>query len=360
MDWAAGGVYTERVSPRGTKKRPWIRGLPLSALVLLLFLAGWLAELGIDRSLPAPPHSSRAAPDLAPLELPGGELALRGRILGPGGQPMAGASVSLREGQVPFWTATDEDGRFELRGLSAGLHRLSVVSWPHPPATFEVAAGGEELDLRLPRAFEPIPDLPLASRADLLGRIEAPPGRDAGGWGVRVEPTEAADVLGPALPRCTRTDSGGHFHLPDLVHGTYRLAVLPPWASTGTWPNLLASSHRILEHGGGEGQPPRAATILSLPLAIGELSGHATDTQGDPVEGASLLLHATGDPNRLWPPAVTDERGRFRIGDLTAGAYSLELRAGEAALEAEVHVGEGSSSVRDFEGVAVSGGEGFP
>ena len=71
----------------------------------------------------------------------------------------------------------------------------------------------------------------------------------------------------------------------------------------------------------------RFLMVLWPPAAI---SGTVTDGHGDPVVGAYvrvLMKIGIGGRDRLaaGPPATTDDLGRYRIANLTRGAYVVAL-----------------------------------
>ena len=57
----------------------------------------------------------------------------------------------------------------------------------------------------------------------------------------------------------------------------------------------------------------------------------------------------------MWPPVATAPDGGFELGDLPAGAYVLTIRAGAGALEREVTVLAGETTVVDVGRFATRG-----
>src|SRR5579864_8836182 len=74
------------------------------------------------------------------------------------------------------------------------------------------------------------------------------------------------------------------------------------------------------------------------------ISGHATDTNHDPLVGARVELQPLGQT------AVTDAQGAFKIADLAPGKYTLMISyVGFAAFSKEVTVASGGTANIDAE-----------
>ena len=297
--------------------------LLLPILVGLGILAGFLLEQqrsggGLPSFTPAQP------PKFGALVAPTGSASLVGRLLAPGGDPVADASIYVRSGEVPAWTYTDRDGAFLLEGLQAQPATALVMAWGFPPTKFEVLPGGEALSLTLPPRSDRVPGLPDIERADLIGRVLHPLGLERG-YELVLLPDDAPHLLqGPVRVR-TRTDADGRFRIDDVAVGRYKAQVLPLWAQGGSWPDLTAEPDAILDHS-AQTEP------VDLHLAAGALSGRLRDPEGRPIEGALVLLSRADDPAHVWPPALSGPTGEFELNDLPPDDYLLEIRAGEGLL----------------------------
>jgi hypothetical protein len=88
----------------------------------------------------------------------------------------------------------------------------------------------------------------------------------------------------------------------------------------------------------------------------GRISGRVTDSSGKPVMGATVLLLGPGidGPNGLLDGSLnrvfTDSRGRFTIGHVTPGWYSLQVisPAKLPGFRGQVHVRAGATTLEAF------------
>ncbi len=289
---------------------------------------------------------------LEPLVPPAGALTLSGTVETAAGAPAPDVQVTLlaRASEEPLaqplhWTFTDETGRFTLEHLAAGSYRVVLVAPPAPPGSFDLVLPHDgEVTWRLSAPLPPLPVLPEIERRALAGVLALPDGLDAygessvAGYEVVLRPAAGTPELSGATLRRAISDSTGRFRFEELVHARYTLEVLPPWARGGSWPVLATLELEVASHV-PTGEP-------RLVLAIGELTGRLIDAEGRPLEGALVEVFALDAPDaaglpRGWPPTVTDAEGRFRIGNLPAGAYRLRLRAGGGKREIEVRVEPG-------------------
>jgi protocatechuate 3,4-dioxygenase beta subunit len=129
--------------------------------------------------------------------------AIRGRMLDPKGQPIAGASLSFERDRLRSWVTADAEGRFTAR-LSDGLWTLKAQPNGYAPAlALVVVQGGAPVD---------VPDLQLARGVALSGTV--------------------AGLAPGEVPYVEATSEDGLWERSDLVKdGRFRLADLGP----GTW-----------------------------------------------------------------------------------------------------------------------------
>ncbi len=303
--------------------------LPLG--VFLVLVAGFLFERAGDPTESFPLLRPPQEPNLDVVELDVGSRSLRGRVLAEGAG-LAGAGVYTRDGNRPVWDFTDEEGVFELHGLSEAALRLDVMRWGFDPETFEVAAGQTSVRIELVSRMAPSPELPVVLRAPLIGELIAPLEQSLAGYEVSLRPARPADQLGPEIERRTESDAEGRFLFEDLAAGDYALEVRPPWARGGSWPELVAPRTRFLRHSAAGGE-------LAFELAFGALEARVEDGRASPIGGALVVLERRTDPagapvppGRVWPPVTTEPDGTFRFDDLPPGGYVLTLRAGDGSL----------------------------
>ncbi len=169
-------------------------------------------------------------------------------------------------------------------------------------------------------------------RSSLRGRVETLSG----------EPLRKAEVTAAEhqerLRYATLTDAAGRFDFPNLSPGQYRLHV----RRTGYVPAAFGGQDEF------QGVPitlapdrdPGEIVFRIAPQSV--LTGRVVDEDGDPLEGAQVSLlrevdfgHGVQLAPRGGSPAVTDDRGVFRISAVAAGTWFLSASfdgpgAGEA------------------------------
>ncbi|HEX6885679.1 MAG TPA: carboxypeptidase-like regulatory domain-containing protein [Planctomycetota bacterium] len=312
--------------------------------------------LAIVLARPTPPDQALfgAGPELArtlgPLELPAGTLTLAGRVSTADGRPAPEAFVVLlppddEHSELPplHHAYSDAEGRFALEGLPAGPLRV-VLSHPSaPPRTFALELPVEgEVAWSLAEPLPELPVLPPREASELSGLVrtdEQEGAADLTGFEVWLVPAADTPLLAGASERRTSTDAQGAFAFAELTAAGYEARVLPPWARGGTWP-ILARGRVTVRAG-----EPHS---LGLALEVGAVEGTLLDPGGRPLPGAVVSVAAlaaldpVGQP-ALWPPAVTDAQGRFRVGLLPPGRYLVHVRAGAARGDSEVVVEAGLS-----------------
>jgi hypothetical protein len=216
---------------------------------------------------------------------------------------------------------TGSDGRFVLRGLVAGRHRLTIE--------------GDDIFTAEVR-FVPVPSdqvrIVVARRVAIAGRVT-----DAGA----AMPNATVELAGDAIAGRRRTTTGadGGFAFDELPEGTYQV-----WAWQG---DLAARTQRVPRLGAG----PFAAVELAVePAAI--VVGHVVDRDAGAGVAAAVELRAAGGDDEAPRYARTGADGVFRIegvphGRWIADAWSpgwvtagtVELEAGRGMPEIELVAG---------------------
>ncbi|HJO25728.1 MAG: hypothetical protein CMK00_07865 [Planctomycetes bacterium] len=340
-----------------------LRSLPFLALAAAVFALCLRPEreVGADFPLPLGEDAAQAAAPLPLLAFERRTDILQGRLLTADGAPLDSALIFAEAGRRPAWCRSAANGDYRLTELLAPPWELTIIAPGHENRrlTVEDAAAGAVLH---PGAPLPEPaELPAASLAPLRGRVlPAAPGDDLDGYELALLPTAAADTFGAPFALRWPLESDGAFELPELQAGAYRILVLPPWARGGSWPDLtqpLDSAPRTIEH------PHAAEEDLILPIAAGEIRGRILGSEQGQLAGAMVTVRRDNPeqqteparvvPTRHWPPVATEADGSFRIRDLPAGTYRIELRAGAGSEEQVVAVRERAVLTVDFDPVSI-------
>jgi protocatechuate 3,4-dioxygenase beta subunit len=265
---------------------------------------------------------------------------LRGAVLDHTGKTVAGALV-WTEGalEATSWDLTDGDGRFLLSHLKEGEVdvRFAGATIPHGRLAVAVPASAPvELNLPAPTAS---PDaLPEVERSDLSGQVRLPDEQSPAGLEVLLlpigrDPRTGMDTVGVAdldgrVPRRATCDADGLFRFEGAAQGSYLAAVLPAWAAGRSRPRL---AERPIEHGA-------EAIDHILNPSSGSLGGQVLNADGEPVDGAVVLLWPASDPTELWPTVESDAEGRYRFSPLPEGSYRVRASAGSGVSEQLVRV----------------------
>lgn len=240
--------------------------------------------------------------DLGAIRLPPGQ-ALSGRVIGPAGAPVPGASVSVvsaldlpqRPLEPPHWAVADEQGRFRVSGLLARAYRLTIQAKGFGLSVLrDVSAPALGLQVRL-RPLRVITGRVLARGAPAPGAVVELAG--SGVW--------------PAI-RCT-ADLLGRFRFQSVREGIYELR-----ASRGTWVSGPTEAVDLL----GSGPPPEVELILLRGTAV---VGRVLDAETrKPLPGVRVT--AAQDTLAVNPRmAQTTADGSFLIEPVLPGEYRITL-----------------------------------
>jgi carboxypeptidase family protein len=231
------------------------------------------------------------APDSLDLELEPG-VDLRGRVVDRAGAPISGARISafVREPLVSRTVQTDEDGRFEVRGLPA-TGSVEISSVRSIRRTVELPS--EPIALQAPALV----DLELRLLADEDGRPLEPPGDVV--------------VLAPGFSMRLPMESGGRVHVPDTPVGHYEFrSSLPERAPTS----------REVDVGESNASEP----IVLRVSRGGAVRGRVADEDGRPIAGVKVT--AFGRILIEAREAVTNDVGEFELRGLDREAYVVFRR----------------------------------
>ncbi len=309
-------------NPRlGRLKLPPLRVL-FPALVFGTILGAFLWSAFAQVEDPLPPYATDFGDDQPAIELELGQETLSGQVLDTNGQPAPDVLVELLQGDRPHWDNTDELGRFELSGLFAGVGEVlvSAVGRPHMKQRVTIPAG--DLVWNLPPLHEAIEFLPQMLALELFGQFRSDE-EDLSGFELVLDPMPGQDLMSGLTSERLELDEDGNFHSRDLIQGSYIAYVLPPWAVGGSWPRLAQAEWKHTTRQGGGSGP----LILTAKDAVLEVK--LSDSSGEAVEGALVLLRDRTDPNRIWPPAIGTPEGLYITRHLPAGQYTLQVVASE-------------------------------
>ncbi|MFY9821071.1 MAG: carboxypeptidase-like regulatory domain-containing protein [Thermoanaerobaculia bacterium] len=258
---------------------------------------------------------------------------VRGRVIGPKGEPIEGASLELN-GPNPahFRARTLADGSFAV-GVADGTYSLSVSAEGYSSRDTEqpiVIAGArvEGLEIQLG------PNIVLTGR--LLG----------------LEPGETVQFIQAQGPRFARpgawsTDDDAHYRQTGLWPGDWTII-----AGYTSGPLLPTAPERL---GRGTIHIPAGATeaTLDLDFQLGDLTLTVRSAQPDAPFRASLLnedgTELIGSSNRLLG-GVVSQGGRVRFERLQAGHYRLQIEyaSGTRATEQTIELASDREVVIDL------------
>ncbi len=269
------------------------------------------------------------------------------------GEPVAGTvAFTLDAVQVSSGTseATLDDGEFEVELGVPGEYRIRV----------DQKLGGEEwttamLYRRVPNTDRHVLDLALPG-ARIAGRVYDFEGEPAPGIPVTIR------AVGP---RSTENDPGsmfggeetepdGSYEFTELEPGTYVVGAGSPMLSmfVGGAAGYGRTTTRPIELAQDE---DRGGVDIAL-RKPGELSGRVVDTDGEPLNGASIFVYdSAGVPVDVMSTTTTNAGGRFRYEGLAEGTYSVLARTKSHATSISRPARVGAESSDEVELVAHQG-----
>jgi protocatechuate 3,4-dioxygenase beta subunit len=242
----------------------------------------------------------------APAAPPAAGLAVRGRVLGPGGAPLAGAKVTLfpSEGERALGerllaaaaaaepkalssTATAADGSFTLAAREAGFWTLRAEADGHL---------AQELDLRPLVEERELEAVELARELPLAVTVVGPDGKPIAGAWVAAQPS--------AFPRY-RGEEAWRSPLRRLRQTAPGPVAVPRGAAERLTVRAFAPGFHEAEL---EVAAARKSATLALAAAGPPVSIEVRDTAGRPVAGALVV----GGKGR-WPLGTTGGNGKLVV-----------------------------------------------
>jgi len=276
--------------------------------------------------------------------------AIRGVVLDAEGRPVEGANVSARGKAVADprarlgrgWSERSEpDGSFVVDGLLPGTYELSAnherLPAPHEPTIIEVPEDQDVADVTLA----------MLASGEVHGIVRDEKGTAVAGVSVQLE--------GPSRSSASTNDDG-RFVLQGLEVGEHRIKARRGRTDTMRAPGASDDDTA------GERVEVRHGEITEVELVVesqgGRITGRVLGEGGEPVADAFVeavresdsAARSDGSNRRRarwgsWSrqPVLTDEEGRFELGDLAEqGTYAVHASrkgGGEAMVE---HVQTGS------------------
>lgn len=254
---------------------------------------------------------------------------------------------------------TNQQGVAYFAGVPPGSYRLSTTPWLGGDMAIQVKAGRPAAPvLTLERAAH------FARTSSLRGTLAW--GSLAWGSGLSTQATGSALTLELRDARTNRllerieTRGGQTFAFAERPLGSYWLSYASEAFGKGAIPvELVANGPESLDLWLTESSCGHHFTNLAecpaQTLTLRRLTGRVADTMSAAIPRASAGL-AT-DEGRLVRQGETDEQGRFTLGEVPAGRYTLTLTApGFGAFRSLVEVQEaGASSVGEVQLPVLSG-----
>ncbi|MFQ5808866.1 MAG: carboxypeptidase regulatory-like domain-containing protein, partial [Armatimonadota bacterium] len=266
---------------------------------------------------------------------------LSGVVIGTDGRPLANTSLRVDlshsrdegfSGSAGFGLTTDEQGRYSIGPLEPGSYELHLSAKGLGAAVGRARiAGAEQLaDC----------DLRLGTGATLTVRVIGPDGEPASGAEAMLwRKVGTSRHGGPTLT----VDERGDVRFEGLLDGTYEVTVKSATAAPGSTDDIAIR----------DGTAPDVFIQLREGATI---VGRVVDDEGTPVSGARVTAYCRepdgiGRVSPIWrdsPALITDDEGRFVMGRLVAGEWSVSAEArGHLRQSAQAPVGnEGEHEVQ--------------
>jgi hypothetical protein len=259
------------------------------------------------------------------------------------GRPLPYAQVTIVERALRLerTATTDDAGTFRFSRLPPGTyyggvtggsyrstHAFQSLSDSRPPATIDLAKGAvREINIALSRT-QAIPVRVVDAFGDPLSEIS-------------VSAYQAPAMNTAAHPMGHRTDDRGRIRVTGLTAGRY-VVCAEPWGIGGTQMVKKGVRERLLR----TCYPSAANEAEAEPVVVGTgpvgeielrmrrggtftLTGIVLDASGVPATGAQIdlsLFTATGGGSSSGVRVGQD--GRFRLGNISPGAYAIEASIG--------------------------------
>ena len=340
-----------------------------------ILLVGWLLFIATaaEAQTPQPsrPGEVAAQPTAPPART--GTSVLRGRIVRPGGAPLARVTVRAvgQVGRIARAATTDAEGRYEIKDLAADSYSLTASRAgyvtleygqrrPFERGTLVTLGEGEVLDKI---------DMILPRPGAIAGRVTDEHGDAVEGASVQV--FQLRFVAGRRrLMRVGGVGGGqtndlGRYRVYGLQPGEYAvsaggapqpgqpsLAGHAPTYFPGTSDAAAAQSVTV-----GLLQDPVGIDIPLIPVRAARVSGSAFDAAGEPLKGGILLNPSERSGSlSVEMPWMTNPRadGIFDIGNVPPGEYVLQAVKPPAQMQPRTSEGEFASMFITVDGTDIN------
>ena len=262
-----------------------------------------------------------AEPDPVELILPA-LSSVEGRVVGPTGEPLAGAGIRLTvvRGMDAPETRSDGDGLFRLDRLPAKTPLELGIE--RPEASPDLVRG-----VRLPIAgldageSRVLGDLRLGAGGVIAGRVLGEEQQPLVGASVRWNAVAGSNRVGPAGSESVSTGAGGEFRLEGLAPGAFVLDARQKG-------RLSVRTRDTL----GEGQELTGLEIVLVPEF--EVRGAVVDEAGNAIANLGVELMEVRSPDQggsapkrseIRRLVNTNRRGEFLFRALIPGSYELDV-----------------------------------
>lgn len=295
--------------------------------------------------VPDPQEDGRI--DLGQITLETG-IILEGTVTDSADEPIMGANVTIRKQQssVSFYRSarTDADGKFSLKGLDTGQYTLSVSKEGYAS---KVVKDLEYEDGGIPDVITIV----LEEGVVLKGVLIDLNAEGLVNWDV--------SATGGGTNRSSRTKADGSFELKDLAaSATYKFSI-------NSYQNIGADRISMSFRTGEMEISPDKPTVIVVPTGVAfkgrvVLAGSSTGVEGAGISvssSSSGQVEPQGEECMLSHASATlakgsDAEGRFSIGPLPTGVYSLTFSGKDfvrKSLSKQELTAEGDGDLGDVE-----------
>jgi hypothetical protein len=240
-------------------------------------------------------HRPETLADVAPVRMPlSNEAIVTGRVDGPGGGPVSGATVTVTDfgGAQLARAVTGLDGTYRLVVPTGGTFLFICAAEHHQPAASLITITGGELHR----------DVSLSGAGQLEGAVADQNGRPIPGAVLTL-----IDARGEVVASAAAGPDGGY-----LLTGLYPSEYTLTATAEGTRP----AARSVVLEGTGSG---RVDLVL---MTNGTLAGLIrAATSGQPVADASVM--AIDQFGAVVGATVTGTDGRYEFGDLAPSVYTV-------------------------------------
>jgi protocatechuate 3,4-dioxygenase beta subunit len=258
-----------------------------------------------------------------------------------GNQAVPGVQVSVWKSRSEVSATTGADGRYELVVDGAGSCTFGLYS----------ESGGTQTSrhVEIPDAASFTLDFELAS-GRIAGRVLGADGEPVHNAWVQlaVDPSRA-ELSSTGVHGWTQTPPNGSFAFESLGPGIYQLTVTDmrgqfTGGGSAQHGSVVRGGLRLEEGGSIEGLVIRLEEAASL-------EGTVTTASGGPAIGARIAVRdEQGEIQQNWWNTTTDGAGRYRVGGLAPGSWSVSARLGSDVSEesASVLLSAGAAATVDL------------